>query len=102
MNFLENHDQVANSARGSRMHAQAIPARMRAMTAFLLLAPQMPLLFQGQEFWASSPFFYFADQGPELDPKIAEGRAESLAQFAEPAGPGGAIAAPGPRRVNHL
>ena len=40
------------------------------------------MLFQGQEFWASAPFHFFADQGPELAPKIAEGRAESLAQFA--------------------
>ena len=80
--FLENHDQVANSARGLRLHALASHARLRAMTALFLLSPQTPMLFQGQEFWASAPFHFFADQGPELDPKIAEGRAESLAQFA--------------------
>ena len=80
--FLENHDQVANSARGLRLHALASHARLRALTALLLLSPQTPMLFQGQEFWASAPFHFFADQGPELDPKIAEGRAESLAQFA--------------------
>ncbi len=82
VNFLENHDQVANSAGSSRLFARAAPARMRALTALLLLAPQMPLLFQGQEFWASSPFFYFADQGGELDPLIATGRADFLGQFA--------------------
>jgi maltooligosyltrehalose trehalohydrolase len=80
--FLENHDQVANSARGLRLHALASHARLRALTALLLLSPQTPMLFQGQEFWASAPFHFFADQGPELDPKIAEGRVESLAQFA--------------------
>jgi len=80
--FLENHDQVANSARGLRLHALASHARLRVLTALLLLSPQTPMLFQGQEFWASTPFHFFADQGPELDPKIAQGRAESLAQFA--------------------
>ena len=80
--FLENHDQVANSARGVRLHAVASHARLRALTALLLLSPQTPMLFQGQEFWASAPFHFFADQGPELAPRIADGRVESLAQFA--------------------
>jgi maltooligosyltrehalose trehalohydrolase len=80
--FLENHDQIANSALGLRMHALADHARLKAMTALLLLSPQTPMLFQGQEFWASAPFHFFADQGPELDPMIAEGRADFLAQFA--------------------
>ena len=51
--FLENHDQVANSARGLRLHALASHARLRVLTALLLLSPQTPMLFQGQEFWAS-------------------------------------------------
>ena len=65
-----------------RLHALASHARLRALTALLLLSPETPMLFQGQEFWASAPFHFFADQGPELDPKIAEGRVEFLAQFA--------------------
>src|SRR5439155_13894401 len=64
--FLENHDQVANSAFGRRMHQLTSPGRWRAMTAFWLLAPGTPMLFQGQEFAASSPFLYFADHNPEL------------------------------------
>ncbi|HEV7393559.1 MAG TPA: alpha-amylase family glycosyl hydrolase, partial [Burkholderiales bacterium] len=58
--FLQNHDQVANSTRGLRLHRLTSPGRCRAATALLLLAPQTPLLFQGQEFAASSPFLYFA------------------------------------------
>ena len=100
--FLENHDQVANSARGLRLHALASHARLRALTALLLLSPQTPMLFQGQEFWASAPFHFFADQGPELDPKIAEGRVGVAGAVCQPAGPGGAIAAPGPRGVGNL
>ena len=59
--FLQNHDQVANSGTGERCHALTSPGRLRAMTAYFLLMPGIPMLFQGQEFGASSPFFYFAD-----------------------------------------
>lgn len=80
--FLENHDQLANSARGERLHALVGAARLRAMTALLLLAPQTPMLFQGQEFRASAPFRFFADQGAELAPAVARGRVDFMAQFA--------------------
>jgi maltooligosyltrehalose trehalohydrolase len=79
--YLENHDQVANSAFGERLHRAAAPARFRAVTAFLLLAPGTPLLFQGQEFNASAPFLYFADHKRELHAPITEGRRDFLAQF---------------------
>jgi maltooligosyltrehalose trehalohydrolase len=79
--FLENHDQVANSARGERVHRLTSPGRLRALTAFLLLAPGTPMLFQGQEFNSSAPFLYFADHAGELGRKVREGRAEFLAQF---------------------
>jgi maltooligosyltrehalose trehalohydrolase len=51
------------------------------MTAFFLLMPGIPLLFQGQEFGASSPFLYFADHGLGLARDVREGRRRSLAQF---------------------
>jgi maltooligosyltrehalose trehalohydrolase len=79
--YLQNHDQVANSADGERIDRVASPANVRAMTALLLLAPQTPMLFQGQEFAASSPFLYFADHEPELAAAVAKGRREFLTQF---------------------
>jgi maltooligosyltrehalose trehalohydrolase len=79
--FLQNHDQVANSARGLRGHQLASPARWRALTALLLLGPNTPLLFQGQEFNASSPFLYFADCQEPLAQAVRRGRAEFLTQF---------------------
>jgi len=79
--YTQNHDQVANSARGERLHAVTSPGRWRAITALLLLGPATPLLFQGQEFAASAPFVYFADQRPELAALVRKGRAEFLAQF---------------------
>jgi maltooligosyltrehalose trehalohydrolase len=80
--YLENHDQVANSAFGKRLHQLVAPGRFRAMTAWLLLGPATPMLFQGQEFNASSPFLYFADQKQELHVPIRSGRREFLEQFA--------------------
>jgi maltooligosyltrehalose trehalohydrolase len=79
--FLENHDHVATSARGARLHQLSRPSVYRALVALLLLGPATPLLFQGQEFNASSPFVYFADLEPELSHKVAEGRRRFLATF---------------------
>lgn len=80
--YLENHDQVANSPFGKRLHQVCSPRELRAMTAFLLLGPATPMLFQGQEFNASAPFLYFADHKPELRESIETGRREFLTQFA--------------------
>jgi maltooligosyltrehalose trehalohydrolase len=79
--FLQNHDQVANSARGERCHRLGSPGRFRALTALTLLGPGTPMLFQGQEFCASSPFLYFADHNPELAKAVRQGRLEFLSQF---------------------
>ncbi len=79
--FLENHDQIANTAFGRRLHQSASPSRLRAITAFTLLGPSTPLLFQGQEFAASAPFLYFADHKAELRGPVAAGRREFLSQF---------------------
>ena len=81
VHFLENHDQVANSLRGAHLWHLTSPGRFKAMTALLLLGPQTPMLFQGQEFAASSPFVYFADHHPELAKLVAKGRKEFLGQF---------------------
>jgi maltooligosyltrehalose trehalohydrolase len=79
--FIQNHDQVANSARSLRCHTFCSPGRYRAMTALMLLAPGTPMLFQGQEFAASSPFFYFADHKPELAEQVHKGRQQFMRQF---------------------
>lgn len=79
--FIENHDQVANSARGLRLHQLSSPGKYRAMAALLLLFPGMPMLFQGQEFASLAPFLYFADQEDEHAETVANGRLEFLKQF---------------------
>jgi maltooligosyltrehalose trehalohydrolase len=84
--FLENHDQIANSARGERMHFLTSPGRARAMTALTLLLPGTPMLFQGQEFWSSSPFLFFADHKSDLAKLVERGRLKFLSQFRSLAG----------------
>ena len=81
VNFLDNHDQIANSGRGDRIHALTSPGLYRTLTALLLLAPNTLMLFMGQEYAAAQPFLYFADHEPELARSVREGRTESLRQF---------------------
>jgi maltooligosyltrehalose trehalohydrolase len=81
VNYLQNHDQIANSAYGCRLHQLTSPGRYKAITALLMLLPGTPMLFQGQEYAASAPFLYFADHQKELASLVEEGRADFLAQF---------------------
>ncbi len=81
VHFLQNHDQIANSLFGRRIHSVTSAGRLRALTALLLLGPSTPMLFQGQEFAASTPFLYFADHTPELAKLVAKGRENFLQQF---------------------
>lgn len=79
--FIQNHDQIANSGRGLRAHMLTSPGRYKAITALMLLAPGTPMLFQGEEFAASSPFYYFADHKPEISKLTHMGRKRFLKQF---------------------
>lgn len=94
--FLENHDQVANSGRGHRVNQLTSPARFRALTAYLLLIPSTPMLFQGQEYASTRPFLYFADHHPELAALVFNGRREAMRRFRSQAGPDGMSLIPDP------
>ncbi len=85
--YLQNHDQIANSARGERIDRLTGPGRYRALSALLLLGSGTPYLFQGQEFAASSPFLYFGDLEPKVAEGMHEGRRAFLKQFASLATP---------------
>jgi maltooligosyltrehalose trehalohydrolase len=78
---LQNHDQVANTFTGQRIHELTTPGRLRALTALTLLGPMTPMLFMGQEVAASTPFTFFADQEGDLARAIREGRKQFLQQF---------------------
>jgi maltooligosyltrehalose trehalohydrolase len=79
---IQNHDQIGNRADGARLNHQVDEATFRALSTLLLVAPQTPLLFMGQEWAASTPFLYFTDHHDELGRKITEGRREEFRSFA--------------------
>ncbi len=83
VHFLENHDQVANSATGARLSELTSPGKLKAMTAVLLLGTATPMLFQGQEYASAKPFLYFADhcETPELAKAVQAGRRDFLKQW---------------------
>ena len=70
-----------NSARGMRPNQQTSPGLYRAITGLFLLMPGTPMLFQGQEYGATSRFFYFCDHNDNLCESVNAGRAKFLAQF---------------------
>ena len=74
IDFLQNHDQVGNRALGERLDSLASPEVVEALTAILLLSPQIPLLFMGEEWGEARPFYYFTDFHGELGRKVREGR----------------------------
>ncbi len=81
VNFIQNHDQIANSGRGLRIDKVASLGSYKAITALMILSPGTPMLFQGEEYASASPFFYFADHKEELSELIYNGRTEFMSQF---------------------
>lgn len=79
--YLQTHDQVGNRAFGERLDALADPALMTAALACLLLGAQVPMLFMGEEFAASTPFLFFCDFEPGLAESVRNGRCEEFGRF---------------------
>ncbi len=78
----QNHDQIGNRAQGERLSILLQLPQLKAVAALTLLAPFVPLLFQGEEWGASTPFLYFTDhQDPELGRLVAEGRSREFSAF---------------------
>lgn len=96
IHFLQNHDQVANSAQGLPLHQLTSPGRHRALTTLLLLGPQTPMLFMGQEIGSNNPFLFFADHEVDIASLVRDGRWEFLRLFPRAAGFGEATPLPDP------
>lgn len=80
--YLQNHDQVGNRARGERTSALVSPGRLEVGAALVLTSPFVPLLFQGEEWGATTPFQYFSDhQDLQLARAVFEGRLREFASF---------------------
>jgi len=79
---LQNHDQVGNRALGERSSQLLSPGLLKVGAALVLTAPFVPMLFQGEEWGAGTPFLYFTDHpDPALGKAVREGRRRELAAF---------------------
>ena len=83
LGYVQNHDQLGNRAQGDRLSHLTTPERTKVAAALVITAPFIPMLFQGEEFGASSPFQYFADfaEDPDLAKAVSEGRRKEFGQF---------------------
>ncbi len=84
VSFLQNHDQVGNRAVGERIGALASPQKVAFAHEIMLLAPQIPMFFMGEEWGDTSPFLFFVDfaDDPELSKAVRDGRRKEFARFA--------------------
>jgi malto-oligosyltrehalose trehalohydrolase len=81
VNFIQNHDQIGNRAMGERLTRLAAPEAVKALQALLLLGPQVPMLFMGEEWGAETPFLFFCDFAGPLADAVREGRRGEFAKF---------------------
>jgi maltooligosyltrehalose trehalohydrolase len=80
--FTQNHDQVANAAAGTRLSQLITPMAQKLAAMVLVCAPNLPMLFMGQEFSASTPFFYFTSfVDAALAKAVSEGRKREYEGF---------------------
>jgi maltooligosyltrehalose trehalohydrolase len=80
--FVQNHDQIGNRALGERLTSLADPNALRAAIALILLCPQIPMIFMGEEIGTRSPFLFFTEHHDELADAVREGRRNEFRNFA--------------------
>ncbi|MUO78731.1 malto-oligosyltrehalose trehalohydrolase [Agrobacterium vitis] len=81
ISFVQNHDQIGNRAMGDRMAASQPKEALKALAAVYLLAPQIPMLFMGEEWGAKTPFPFFCDFNEELNEAVRQGRRKELSRL---------------------
>jgi maltooligosyltrehalose trehalohydrolase len=82
LGYIQNHDQVGNRAIGDRVEQIVGMDRAKVAAGIVLTAPFIPMIFQGEEFAASTPFQYFADhEDPEMARAVKAGRRGEFAAF---------------------
>lgn len=81
VSFIQNHDQIGNRALGDRIMASSPTDAVKAVTSIYLLAPQIPMLFMGEEWGAREPFPFFCDFDESLNEKVRKGRREELSRL---------------------
>ncbi|WP_064807975.1 MULTISPECIES: malto-oligosyltrehalose trehalohydrolase [unclassified Rhizobium] len=81
VSFIQNHDQIGNRALGDRIMASSPTDAVKAVTSIYLLAPEIPMLFMGEEWRAREPFPFFCDFEGDMNEKVRKGRREELSRL---------------------
>jgi maltooligosyltrehalose trehalohydrolase len=81
LGYIQNHDQIGNRARGDRLGALVEVDLLKVASALVLTSPFVPMLFQGEEWGALTPFLYFTDHNAELGRLVSRGRKREFASF---------------------
>ena len=80
--FFQNHDQVGNRMKGDRVSTLVPFEALKLAAGIVLLSPNIPLLFMGEEYGEQAPFQYFVNHsGQELVEAVRVGRKEEFAGF---------------------
>jgi maltooligosyltrehalose trehalohydrolase len=99
--YLQNHDQIGNRPFGERLTTLVPDSAMKVANALVLLSPQIPLLFMGEEFGAIQPFLYFTShEDPALIKAVREGRRAEFSKFEEFVDSDFALEIPDPNDIN--
>ena len=96
---IQNHDQIGNRAFGERLSSQISYPAWCAASALLLLSPEVPLLFMGQEWAAAEPFLFFTNHHDQLGRLVTEGRRKEFARFSAFADTANHDAIPDPQKI---
>jgi maltooligosyltrehalose trehalohydrolase len=82
LGYLQNHDQIGNRATGERSSMLMQEGRLLIGAAVVMCSPFVPMLFQGEEWAAGTPFQYFTDhEDEELGRAVRDGRRQEFASF---------------------
>ncbi len=96
VSFIQNHDQIGNRAFGERLNSLAPAETIRALASVYLLAPEIPMLFMGEEWGETRPFLFFCDFRGKLADAVRNGRRDEFSRFPEFADPERAAKIPDP------
>lgn len=83
VSFVQNHDHIGNRPLGDRLAATLPPERLAFLRFVLMLSPQVPLLFMGEEALLPTPFPFFCDFDGDLADAVRNGRRSEFGAFFE-------------------
>jgi maltooligosyltrehalose trehalohydrolase len=80
--YAQNHDQIGNRMLGDRLSQLVSFEALKLAAGAVLLSPNTPMLFMGEEYGEIAPFLYFVSHSdPHLVEAVRHGRKREFAEF---------------------